>query len=506
MSDRVIKEGTRLFCLHCKQKGPLVSDLIFESRNDISILCSNCNSEINISHNEVIPKIDPRIPDKTSFTIVYSIETDQIKKENSTTKEKNTNNIKQPTFSELSEDLWERIKDVIGSGDAIRNAIGKIEDSITTEMEKNILVCDMIRNDWKYGFIQEFIDRPFIALPCYSKNIYINSSSFYLISPKFFQPEFGISMNCGGGFNLQLVCNFSRLSGFALSDLQCKLFDFIEGVNIKNLDLKVYGNKIIGTDLVGLWDVIPGIMPDDDHTDKFPSIRIKDQHAAREWLVLNAVQPWQSIEIDESIIYQGIVSTVYNRTENFRETAEVVFNEFKTHSRILLNWGSGEEDRKEAIDICKFIAGSMQTNVVIVSKDSNFINNAASNRTTACPIETLRTFIMSYIESNSLSINDSLIIVDITSIINCGYVTSTNIDSLSTLFNYGGKLILVCSSEEYDNDLIDTIDNPDILIFLHSLVCKGVVKRKSNESWEQKNVAKLTELQRLLKNAGCKRE
>ncbi len=61
----------------------------------------------------------------------------------------------------------------------------------------------------------------------------------------------------------------------------------------QSLDLKVLGNKIIGGSLSLCWKDIPGVRPDNDHTEDMASVFIQDPGSAKRWLSNHGINPWE---------------------------------------------------------------------------------------------------------------------------------------------------------------------------------------------------------------------
>jgi len=188
----------------------------------------------------------------------------------------------------------------------------------------------------------DFIAAPFFSIPAQAFNEITSERSFYVLAPIFYDKIMGAPVRTSGGFRMQLVTPYTMMT-FPLETF------ILDSLGYPGpLDLRVMGNKIIGPDLHGTWESIPGVELDDDHTDFMPSVRIRDGLKARGWLARSGVFPWQERNMGIDDMYAG--SDAINALEGHRQYAEA-WSDFKRYGRIHLCW----DNYRDIIDFCNHV-------------------------------------------------------------------------------------------------------------------------------------------------------
>lgn len=284
-----IRNGWILECSFCRKIGPLKEDLSMEENETVQIKCSYCQ-RISTIGDRPLPKLPPDAKRETSFNSIELAAEQEVSKRRSEIENELQDAGGEPvqqSFMQRTEKLADNLATGLQMIEDMKYSLDELARSMVIEFEETWSQHDLIRK-WDMGFLNEFVERPFMQFPVETDDPAIKDYCCYIIAPKFFEPRFGIPLPCTGGFRLELMTPYTRFSGFNVSQW---LADYLELPS--PLELEVYGNKIIGKSLHKCWASIPGVEVDEDHTDDHPSVRIKDQILARQWLARNGVTPWQ---------------------------------------------------------------------------------------------------------------------------------------------------------------------------------------------------------------------
>jgi hypothetical protein len=249
-----------------------------------------------------------------------------------------------------------------------------------------------------------------------------------------------------------------------------KLFEFLRLP--VGPDISIHGSKIIGNDLTGFWERIPGIQPDSDHTTDMPSVIIINTVKARCWLSSHCVSPrMQEFKI-VNWNYAHRLMTLHHRT---------VLEKFEKSGRMLLCWS-----RDQAIEFANEIAYSVDGRVLFVGKDGEVPalqaaitelmpaifrpSDPGSQRVMFCDRNMFSDTMMPQIRESRFQFN--LVIVDMQG---DGYCMS-DITILESLMLYSGNILIL------GNDpIIDTLED-NVIASRMFAVCNSVVEERTGPS------------------------
>lgn len=192
-----------------------------------------------------------------------------------------------PPFFERTKNVGRLTIEILDNIEILKNDVEQFRKNVVSFFKDQWRYFERFKNCWDEQHIQEWCDFPFTVIPVVSEDILASEYGRFIMAPKFFHPQFGFKVpQAHGGMRVELINQFSRMN-FPLDTMLCEKFSLPP-----ELDLRVAGNKIIGSSLALCYKDIPGLGPDNDNTEDFVSVYIKDSARARQWLANHGVIPW----------------------------------------------------------------------------------------------------------------------------------------------------------------------------------------------------------------------
>lgn len=257
----------------------------------------------------------------------------------------------------------DKIADLLGEGIQrvrhLQNDLGRLAAKMVEDFSEAWDMANTFRDDWIPDRMIHFIQNPFIVFDADpgTEEIYelMDFCPKWVMSPLFFEKVIGFPLETKGGFLTQVVNPYSTLT-FPLNGFVSKVVD--AG---RTPDLKVVGNKIVGSDLKKFMEHIPGIIPDEDHTEDDPSVRIHHSKSARPYLASIGVNPWPETKLSVPVRESCAAVNIINGKELYRET----FKRFIESNRLTIFWR--ESDKRH--EFMSLVAQSVQGFKTIVYKE-----------------------------------------------------------------------------------------------------------------------------------------
>lgn len=449
---RTLMAGTIFVCPACNQPARIQKELSEDELPRI-LSCPNCSNDELWDKFPILPKVRPveglkfwtlktSIVDDGNYGEVAAQRKVDLEREFGIPKDYDSGiaNPEDEINSSTAPPFWALARDLQL---LTRRSVAKLQQ-IHNELDAfKRVVLDFFYNEWKYakrfqkgwnkGYIQEFIDFPYITIPVQCEDALAASYARWVIAPKFFEPGLGFKVYNNGGFRLELMNQYSR-----------SLFP-VESHIIKRLglpsdyDLRVLGNKLLGSAVQLCWQDIPGLVEDADSSAQWRSVFIARSQLAREWLVQHGIKPWSAAPLKENELHEVELSEDIKDTALFRRA----WKDFSRYGRLGIYWNNQLHARKFAT-----IAGLMVKGVTAVftathkermawdSLYSIWHNKTVNHANEFC----------FFLNGDSVRwdavMKTKMVIVDL--------YGELDMEILQRLFNYSGRVLVLC-----DNPLLD---------------------------------------------------
>ena len=229
-----IRCGALLKCNACESVLKIPVE-IMEYNFPLEMVCSVCSTR-KILKNAMLPKVDPSLVSGESLE--WMIPGMEDEPEQSLSSE-----IQEP-FKAVTASIGAHTSGILSDIDKLKNQVEKFRQNVVDFFQDQWKYFSRFRYAWKHQYVQEWIDFPFTCFDAYSEDEYNSAYARYMLCPRFFDPDFGFKVPHGlGGMRLQLMNQYSRMN-FPLDSFIIEQFKLP-----KNLDLRVAGNKILGSSL-----------------------------------------------------------------------------------------------------------------------------------------------------------------------------------------------------------------------------------------------------------------
>jgi len=350
---------------------------------------------------------------------------------------------------------------VFGLVGLLHKQIDTFTETVARFFETKWKWAERFKRCYKRAYMQEFLDMPFYAMECPAEDELSAQYSRWIISPKFFDPAVGFHVDHSAGCRLELVNQYTRIY-FPLET------DIAQGIGVpEQLDLKVVSNKVIGASLPSCWDKIPGVVKDQDFTDEWPSVYIREPELARLWLARHGVRPWEPRAITPKELH---LKEAYDAMYDDDLMAKA-WERFTRYGRLGIFWSDVMHARRFAM-----LAGLMMQGITSIfvanhedrmAWDSLYVGMGTGHHRAANELIFFRNG--DPIQWKAI-MKTKMTIVDMTG--------GIDISVLERLLAYEGRLLILCS------DPIMDFDTENLLApYVHTLAGFGIFDKSSNERW-----------------------
>lgn len=244
----------------------------------MEMICQSCSTKAVIK-SAVLPKVEPSMVSGANLPwLIPGKEEEQAPNV--------TDNIQEP-FKDITASIGNHTSCILSDVERLKSQIEKFRVNVVSFFEDQWKYFARFRDCWKHQYVQEWLEFPFTCFDAHSEDHYSREYGRFILCPRFFDPKLGFKVpHALGGMRLELLNQYSRMN-FPLDSFLIERFRLP-----KNLDLRVAGNKIIGSSLHLCWRDIHGVVPDLDHNENMPSVYIRDNVAAKKWLANHGINPW----------------------------------------------------------------------------------------------------------------------------------------------------------------------------------------------------------------------
>ena len=344
---QVICKQTLVNCTTCRKLSRIPSD-ITPGMLPVVLHCPECQAEEMWTVLPSLPRVEPP-KEQVGYYIVSGVETIEVPMERvpeEYDEEAAAHDARINTFYGRAEQLSGMLRQMLELTGTLQNDISQFQRNIEDHFKDSLRISSIFGKNYDPGFLQEFIVNPFVSVPVHCTDKLAKEYTRWLISPKFFKPDLGVQLHGTGGFRLELINSYTRLTRPGTNVLWQYL-----GVP-RNMNLEVYGRKIIGSDLRFTNNDIPGIDNDVDHCPEWPSVVIEDSLSARSWLAAHGILGWQKIPMVKDDVYN--VNHDMFASHPFMQAA---WKRFRSCSRFGIFWPRMIDARKFSAYASSLIKG-----------------------------------------------------------------------------------------------------------------------------------------------------
>lgn len=302
--ERTIRANQLVVCPRC-QRAQYMPLEITEGMLPVFLFCARCgDNTIELKTIPILPKVEQPRSSEAGFWKVNGIEKfseDDVVSQMTMAPVEQANQIR--TFSDRVHEIEATLVAGMQQINVLNQEIDTFEQSFFEHVTSQVDKFNSFGR-WDAGLLAEFIHFPFGNLHIQCDNHLASKYCRLLFSPRFFNPYAGFQLQSSGGFQIELINQYSRMN-FVINKSLC---DYLEIPH--NLDLQVIGSpqstKIVGSSLPHCWKDIPGTITDHDHTSDNPSVRIcvevEQNQEAKIWLARHGIIPWPKNHIQPEVI------------------------------------------------------------------------------------------------------------------------------------------------------------------------------------------------------------
>lgn len=259
-------------------------------------------------------------------------------------------------FSEFQRELQRRMAATLATVKDLRIALAELAHQFTLDCRQELEVLYDLRC-WDEMLCEFFFRHPFCVLPFPCRSDGQSQYARYILAPRFFIAPwyYRVSLDSvpaevagipAGGMNLGVVNIYSLANGIPIGIKKVLALP-------KLPQLAVYGRKIVGADLPWLWQEIPGVTTDHDHTAESPSIVIGIDGKARLWLAQHGIRAWSDSPIaKEECNNRHLFQTFFQDNPSL-----AVWDDFIAHGRLILFCQCSAKIRSTAMAIAYLLRG-----------------------------------------------------------------------------------------------------------------------------------------------------
>lgn len=317
-----------------------------------TLVCPHCQSTFRILRT-TLPKIDPLVYQNVKLNAVMAGSSELFPEKpkilDVLKQQSEVDRIEKPPFYQRTVDIGRLTIEILDNINFLKEDIKQFEANVATFFQGQWKYFDRFSECWDERHIREWIEFPFTVIPVVSEDLLASRYGRFIMAPKFFYPNFGFRVpQANGGMRVFLINQFTRMN-FPLETFFCEKFDLPE-----TLDLRVVGNKVIGSSLSLCYKDIPGLAPDSDNTEEIISVYIRDSSRARQWLANHGVVPWSKSPVKKSEMNFDEPQTSITDSEIFTKA----WNKFCEYGRAGIFWSDAMASRRFATLVGLMLKGT----------------------------------------------------------------------------------------------------------------------------------------------------
>jgi hypothetical protein len=474
-TETLIIRGKRMACPRCNKMQSFFQDYSQELA-PYTISCPFCqwNSIILPQDREYrnLPKVDLSVP-VHGYWVIESVEkatgeaVGQLASEIQTIPE----SLRMSSFSKRLDEAAVSFVSGLQIIQSLKDDLDQVALHFKEEIETVHDQASSFRLGWNPKMLPLFLLRPFAAIPAHPLDTDLNHvGCFYLLSPKFYYRLHGLPLSTAGGFYLQLITPYTQMG----LPIERWMRDHL-GMGIKEPpDLRFHYSKIVGKSLHDYWKQIDGVIIDEDHSDRDPSVLVENKRRARTWLVKRGVPAWSfnptsktdlfpATETmmkagEEKVFYEayqlfmrtGRMALGWKYTDDARSFALYLGTAFKGFKLII---GGTIKDKLKGFDYQTIDSWRDKLSTRKVRRNDHVFHHWSDFRT----LEGLSEF--------------DLVMVDVAG--------GVPLEFLDRLHDYSGRLILILG-----DPLMDTLEENEIAPAVYSL-CNSVHYHAGEQDWKE---------------------
>lgn len=341
---------------------------------------------------------------------------------------------------------------------SLRLDLDKLAQALTDQFAAEWGLANSFLKYWNPTKVSNFCKQPFCCLPVACGDKFITARTRLFFSPDFYAPSVGFPLQGFGGYSAQLITPYTLVN----FPLETHLQNFMDV--LPPPDIRVVDDRVVGKDLFQCWRDIPGVVPDREHHDDAPLMRIKDSLLARRWLARLGIPPWNVGELTTHHAYPALWG-YYKGTagEGVKPKETAIFKQFVEHGRLAMFFANPLEAWSIATTIGSYLYGSKL--ILIPSlEDKRALRDV---QTSAREIRTNTPFQWKEVKRvEDMPDEQTLKGVDFMIV---QYDERFPTEALNQLYNYSGRLIIIAQ-----DPLMDTLaENWEASLFF-GLVAKSL--------------------------------
>lgn len=446
-----INGGQRWQCPAC-QRLQIFDRPILESMLPVKISCSfsDCKYTISYSQKDIkpqYPKVDPLNILKGHW---------QVELSQGQVKEYWKPATGQVSFADRCNAIATHVAGGLQAIDTLKKDLDMLAKSFTDQFHSEWSLATSFLKYWNPVKVNSFIKSPFCCIPVVCQDKFLTARTRIFLHPDFYAPKVGYPLQSFGGYSAQMVTPYTLIN----FPLETHLAEFMQLMELP--DLRVVGDLINGRDLYRCWRDIPGTVPDREHSDEAPLLRINEPHLARPWLARLGINPWNVGELDRQEHAYSALWT-YFKGDSCTGKQKDVFKAFATWGRIALFFA----DPMKAWEVAATIGGYMfGEKLALISNASKAVGYKTV--VSSCVINRANTsFHWKEIKSVE-DVPDSKALRDIDFMI-VYYDAEFPPEALAALYTYSNRLILIAN-----DPLMDTLSENWEASLLFGLVSQSI--------------------------------
>lgn len=195
------------------------------------------------------------------------------------------------TYPYLAKLLEQKMAETLRTIKEIRKAFAKLGEQYIKDCSEE-LQAKYGLEDFNGAEAELFFRHPYCGMTYPCDNDQQGNFARFVLAPKFYNMPYSYTVTpdapelpCGS-FQVGITNVYLGLTG-GMPTLTEKLLHWPE-----RLSLRVADNKVVGVDLGWVWQDIPGVTPDADHTETTPSLLITKPAETLPWLMQHGVNPY----------------------------------------------------------------------------------------------------------------------------------------------------------------------------------------------------------------------
>lgn len=455
-SKEFIRSGQRWQCPSCRRlqvfERPILATML-----PVVIRCSfaDCkyaqsHSVLEVDNQPVFPKVDPINPVMGS----WKVELNQA--EVKPLREYWKPSTAQVSFNERCNTIATHIAGGLMAIETLKSDLDNLAESFTGQFQAEWSLATSFLKYWHPSKVNAFIKAPFCCLPVTCQDKFLTARTRIFFCPNFFTVKVGFPLQNFGGYTAQMVTPYTLIN-FPLESHLAKFMDLLPLP-----DVYTVGEMINGRDLYRCWRDIPGTVPDREHSDEAPLLRIKEPHLARPWLARLGINPWNIGELRKQEDAYAVMWSYFNQEKRFAKEREI-FQAFVKWGRLALFF----ESATKAWEIAATIGGYMYGNKLALISSSQR-EQVYKTILTSCTEQRANTS-FHWKEIRSVEDVPEAATLDSLSLIIVYYDDAFPAEALAALYKYQGRLIIVAH-----DPLMDTLSENWEASLLFGLVSQSL--------------------------------